>query len=181
MDQFEFEFDNSKPKLKVHDDHEVDMAKSQVFRAAKSAMNIHKMLGMVDNLEGWMQAKITLAADYLEAVCSNLEYDLVAAAMMPSPQKTSDEVVATAPMMEDDSKIKKIADLGRKIMDFAQSATPRTDNDIDLMNRLSAVGEKMTLIGTPFGPKGLTQDEKDLVRMAQGMIKSRHSESSKRY
>jgi hypothetical protein len=69
------------PTIQIHDDHEVDMARAQVYRAAKCAMEIHKMLKMVDELEGWMQAKITLAADYLEAVSSNLEYDLIAATM----------------------------------------------------------------------------------------------------
>ena len=69
------------PMVQIHDDHEVDMAKAQVYRAAKCAMEIHKMLKMVGELEGWMQAKITLAADYLEAVSSNLEYDLIAATM----------------------------------------------------------------------------------------------------
>jgi hypothetical protein len=73
------------PMVKIHDDHEVDMAKAQVYRAAKCAMEIHKMLKMVGELEGWMQAKITLAADYLEAVASNLEYDLIAATMDDNP------------------------------------------------------------------------------------------------
>ena len=71
--------------INIHDDHEVDMAKAQVFRAAKCAMEIHKMLKMVNELEGWMQAKITLAADYLEAVASNLEYDLISATMDTNP------------------------------------------------------------------------------------------------
>ena len=73
------------PMVQIHDDHEIDMAKAQVYRAAKCAMEIHKMLKMVDELEGWMQAKITLAADYLEAVASNLEYDLIAATMDTNP------------------------------------------------------------------------------------------------
>lgn len=71
--------------IQIHDDHEVDMAKSQVYRAAKCAMEIHKLLMQVSELEGWMQAKITLAADYLEAVSSNLEYDLISATMADSP------------------------------------------------------------------------------------------------
>jgi hypothetical protein len=179
MDLDKFEFLNNQPKLKVHDDHEVEMAKSQVYRAAKCAMSIHKMLSMLDNLEGWMQAKITLAADYLEAVSSNLEYDLVAASMMPSAQTSApspqDDVIVAAPMMEDDAKMAKISNLGRKIMDFAQAARPKTDEEIDLMNRLSAVGEKMTLIGTAFGPRGLTRDEKDLARQAQTMMRDHQS------
>lgn len=75
---------NPTPTVKIVDTHEVSMARAQVYRAAKCAMEIHKMLHQVDNLEGWMQSKITLAADYLESVSSNLEYDIVSAVMEPA-------------------------------------------------------------------------------------------------
>lgn len=69
------------PKVVIHDDHEISMARAQVYRSAKHAMEIHAMLKKIDNLEGWMQSKLTLAADYLEAVASNLEYDIISATM----------------------------------------------------------------------------------------------------
>lgn len=167
MDPLDTNIITSAPQtVKIVDDHEVSMAAAQVYRAAKCAMEIHRMLKMVDNLEGWMQAKITLAADYLEAVSSNLEYDLVAATMMES--QTLNE--------NPDHKHARIAALGRQIMDLAQGMTGKSDADFDLMNRFSAVGEKMTMIGTPFGPKGLTAEEKDLVRQAQEMIRSRRGD-----
>lgn len=87
---------NPTPTVKIVDDHEISMAKSQVYRAAKCAMEIHKMLHQVDNLEGWMQSKITLAADYLESVSSNLEYDIVSAVMEP---EVSMDTTVTMPMM----------------------------------------------------------------------------------
>lgn len=66
--------------LKVdHPDHEVEMAKSDLYRAGKSAMELHKMLKSVSEekgLEGWVQAKITKAADYLESVYHYLDYQL---------------------------------------------------------------------------------------------------------
>lgn len=139
------------------------MAAAQVYRAAKCAMEIHRMLKMVDNLEGWMQAKITLAADYLEAVSSNLEYDLVAATMMESQQEVK----------ESDSKHIPDAVLGRKIMDLSQSMTGKTDKEFDFMNRLSALGEKMTMLGTPFGPTELTAEEKTLKSRAETMLKKK--------
>jgi hypothetical protein len=76
----------SAPKVRIVDDHEISMARAQTYRAAKCAMQIHKMLQQVDNLEGWMQSKITLAADYLESVSANLEYDIVSAVMEPEPE-----------------------------------------------------------------------------------------------
>lgn len=66
--------------IHVEDHGEIEMAKAQVYKAAKNALEIHKLLKHVDNLEAWMQAKITMAAENLEAVASNLEYDVVSAA-----------------------------------------------------------------------------------------------------
>ena len=54
--------------LHVVDDSEMSMAKAQLYRAAKNALELHKMLKFVDQLEGWVQAKITLAAENLENV-----------------------------------------------------------------------------------------------------------------
>ena len=164
MDPFDTNIITSAPQtVKIVDDHEVSMAAAQVYRAAKCAMEIHRMLKMVDNLEGWMQAKITLAADYLEAVSSNLEYDLVAATMMESQQEVK----------ESDSKHIPDAVLGRKIMDLSQSMTGKTDKEFDFMNRLSALGEKMTMLGTPFGPTELTAEEKTLKSRAETMLKKK--------
>lgn len=73
------------PIVKIIDNHELEMAKAQVYKAAKCAIELHKMLKYVDNLEGWMQAKITLASEYLDSVSSNLEYDIVSQTMHDDP------------------------------------------------------------------------------------------------
>ena len=60
-------------------DHEVQMARSDLYRAGKSAMELHKMLKQISEqqgLEGWVQAKITKAADYLESVYHYLDYEI---------------------------------------------------------------------------------------------------------
>ena len=62
----------------MHKDHEVQMARSELYKAAKSAMALHDMLKHLPedaNIEGWVQAKITKAADYLSSVKSYLEYE----------------------------------------------------------------------------------------------------------
>ena len=67
------------PKSHHEPDHEVEMAKSDLYRAGKSAMELHKMLKSVSEekgLEGWVQAKITKAADYLESVYHYLDYQM---------------------------------------------------------------------------------------------------------
>ena len=67
---------------KEHDrrDHEVEMAKSDMYAAAKNAMRILKVLKNRtedDGLMGWQQSYITLASDYLNSVADSLEYDAV--------------------------------------------------------------------------------------------------------
>ena len=61
---------------KIHDDgHEVDMAESDLYTLAHYAPDVY---GMVDNyadLPGWVQKKITLAADYIRSVKHYLEHE----------------------------------------------------------------------------------------------------------
>ena len=60
--------------MHVEDDHEVSMAQGDLYEMAKKAIALHKMLDSVDQLEGWVQAKITLAADYISTVHDYLDH-----------------------------------------------------------------------------------------------------------
>lgn len=60
-------------------DHEVQMARADLYKIAKYAIKLHDMLkGVteVEGLEGWQQSKITKAADYIGSVYHALDYDL---------------------------------------------------------------------------------------------------------
>lgn len=60
-------------------DHEVQMARSDLYKIAKYAIKLHDMLKGVseqDGLEGWVQAKITKAAEGLGNVYHNLDYKI---------------------------------------------------------------------------------------------------------
>jgi len=64
----------------VTPDHEVQMARSELYRAGKCAIELHNMLKRFSEqqgLEGWVQAKITKAADYLESVYHYLDYEMI--------------------------------------------------------------------------------------------------------
>ena len=68
------------PEKALNMDHEVQMARQQCYNAAKDAIRIHSLLkgiSEMEGLEGWMQSKITKAAEYLSAVADNLEYDQI--------------------------------------------------------------------------------------------------------
>jgi|11BtaG_2_1085332.scaffolds.fasta_scaffold00405_4 hypothetical protein len=61
-------------------DHEVQMARADLYKIAKYAIKLHEMLKGVseaEGLEGWVQSKITKSADYLGSVYHHLDYDQV--------------------------------------------------------------------------------------------------------
>ena len=55
-------------------DPEGEMAGKQAEMAAKHAMKIAEMVENMDILEDWVQAKLTLATDYLQTVSEYLEF-----------------------------------------------------------------------------------------------------------
>ena len=59
-----------------HPDHEVHMARAQVAEIIANAIKIQEMLetyDLSDDIEAWIQSKLTLADDYLESVRSSME------------------------------------------------------------------------------------------------------------
>lgn len=63
-------------------DHEVQMARADLYNIADQAIKLHGILKHVSEeqgLEGWQQAKITKAADYINSVFTALSYRDVAA------------------------------------------------------------------------------------------------------
>ena len=51
------------------------MAKRQLYDLAKHAVALHRMIQDTDDLEPWVQAKITKAADYIGTIQEYLEYE----------------------------------------------------------------------------------------------------------
>ena len=60
----------------VLDDSDDDgwMAKSELYKLAKYAISLHGMIQDNENLEPWVQSKITKAADYISSVKHYMEY-----------------------------------------------------------------------------------------------------------
>lgn len=59
-------------------DHEVNMARAQCYNAAQHAIEIHKLLKNISEMqgiEGWVASKLTLAEDYLNTVRDYLTYE----------------------------------------------------------------------------------------------------------
>jgi hypothetical protein len=60
-------------------DHEVSMARADLYKIAEYAIKLHRILEEVseeEGLEGWMQSKITRAADYVSSVYHTLSHDM---------------------------------------------------------------------------------------------------------
>ena len=79
----------------MHRDHEVQMARSQLYSAAQAAIQIHRLLKNVsemEGLEGWVQTKIAVASEYLESVQDYLKYEAVSqqSEMMPFAEAAAD-------------------------------------------------------------------------------------------
>jgi len=65
----------------VEKDHEVQMARNDLYKSAKYAVAIHKMMKDISEMEGidgWVAAKITKAADYLGSVKHYMEGQMMA-------------------------------------------------------------------------------------------------------
>jgi len=57
------------------DDHEAAMARADLYKLANYSFKLFKMVKDGDQLEGWVQAKITKAADYIASVYHFMEYE----------------------------------------------------------------------------------------------------------
>jgi hypothetical protein len=60
-------------------DHELQMARSQLYKIAQYSIKLHEMMKQVtdpNGIEAWQAAKITKAADYMGAVYHDLEYKI---------------------------------------------------------------------------------------------------------
>ena len=57
-------------------DHEGAMAKADLYKLANYSFKLFKKIEDTDQLEAWVQAKITKAADYIASVYHYLEYEM---------------------------------------------------------------------------------------------------------
>lgn len=66
------------------------MAKSNIYNMIKDAVKLHEMIQDRDELEGWVEEKITLATDYIRTVREYLEYNNVRGMEQPEqPEVTT--------------------------------------------------------------------------------------------
>lgn len=111
-------------------DHEGQMARSELYRAAKMSIKLFQMIQDGQNLEGWVQAKITKSADYLDSVYHYMEYQMKFGD--GSVAKSVDDITGEAGSRteksvseEDDEK-----DMKESIMNYEQKLKALLENAI---------------------------------------------------
>lgn len=102
------------------------MAKSNLYQLIKNAVKLHELIGDRDQLEGWVEEKITLATDYINTVRDYVEYNQVAGVAEPemSPEmepETPEPMTKT--MIAPETKTNPIMD--NELADLVTLATRR--------------------------------------------------------
>ena len=118
------------------------MAKSQLYKLAKYAAELHKMINDSDDLEPWVQAKITAASEDISAVKHYMEYlltggnDIEAVAATAEPEQQM-PVVATP-----EKKSVSIDDILRSPMAEANKKRLKNPKDNPCWDGYEPVGTK---------------------------------------
>jgi len=104
----ELELAHSGPKMdrKMHhieQDMEGDMAKNQLLKLAKYALGLYSVLDDSQELESWVQNKITIAEDYISKVKHHLENELQVDIPEPDLQKAIKDTQKEPEITKDDN------------------------------------------------------------------------------
>jgi hypothetical protein len=86
------------PESTVVDDHEGEMARASLMRVHKQAAELFNMIADGEELEGWVQQKISLAADYINSVYNSISYDKANVASLGSGMGTTSDSPMKPPM-----------------------------------------------------------------------------------
>ena len=76
-----------------HDDHEAKMARADCYKLAEYSAKLFQMIDEGEELDGWVQAKITKAADYISSAYHYLEYEKMAREQINTGPRSFEEAV----------------------------------------------------------------------------------------
>ena len=74
------------------DDHEGEMARSQLQQAAEASASLMSLIQDGENLPAWVQAKLTKASDYLDSVRRYMEYKETSPMMEEEDMSVYDDI-----------------------------------------------------------------------------------------
>ena len=104
------------------DNREAAMARADLYKLANYSMKLFKMIRDGDELEGWVQAKVTKAADYIASVYHYMEYEMKFSEYGDKLENSDmySEAVRnqfTAKLMEAKVKLEKLKEKNQKDLD----------------------------------------------------------------
>jgi hypothetical protein len=141
----------------MHKDHEVQMARSQMYNSANAAIEIHKLLKNIsemEGIEGWVAAKLTLANQYLESVRDYLKYEQVdqQSEMMEFVSEAAEYAFDTL-LAEDDYDDAVAAFLSKNKPVQGKTHKPRQSERLGGSRHIGGGKEKMKASRTGIGSK----------------------------
>lgn len=141
--------------MHVEDDHEVQMAQGDLYQMAKKTIALHKMLDNVDQLEGWVQGKITLAADYIATVYDYMDHHL---AMAGNIDGLGESIVPTGSTVSAKKLPPQTAQVVKKVAQGLNPAQHSVMTDKD--GNVSVVNKKDVTKRNAQGEMEVTEDDK---------------------
>jgi hypothetical protein len=142
----------------MHADHEVQMARSDCYSAAKYAIELHRMLKEVSEqqgLDGWVSEKITLANDYLRSVHEYLSHEMAHGqeqAMMGFTAEAAEYAVDQL-LVEDDYDDAVADFLSKNKPTVGKTHKPRKSERLGGSRHIGGGGEKMKASRTGISSK----------------------------
>ena len=141
----------------MHKDHEVQMARSQMYNSANAAIEIHKLLKNIsemEGIEGWVASKLTLANQYLESVRDYLKYEQVdqQSEMMEFVSEAAEYAFDTL-LAEDDYDDAVAAFLSKNKPVQGKTHKPRQSERLGGSRHIGGGKEKMKASRTGIGSK----------------------------
>ena len=165
-------------------DHEVQMARADLYKSAKYAVAIHKMLKDVTEMEGidgWVAAKITKAADYLGSVKHYMEGEMMAdveLAVVPVAGDMTDAM--TMPQESEDEQANEETEIAVESAEVETEATKDTSEDQHLgeeqVEEQDVIGDIIAkLPKQPTRKTGYSQTDRDLMNKLIAKVDSKRA------
>jgi hypothetical protein len=153
-------------------DHEIQMARSELYKIAKYAIKLHEMLkgrSEEQGLEAWQQSKITKAADYMGSVYHNLEYEMKFGAQMAESEKQKG---VDGKACWDGYKRMGTKQKGGKTVDNCVKEDSYKDILAQRLDEKSKSKAQQKFMGMVYAAKkGEKPASKDVAKVAKGMSK----------
>jgi hypothetical protein len=85
------------------DNHEAEMARADLYKMAKYSMKLFQMIQEGQELEGWVQAKITRASDYISSIYHYMEYQMKFGGGLPA--QNIEDITSEAEVMSGEEPV----------------------------------------------------------------------------